>query len=254
MALETISALRALDGASGLGVDSGPAVGFVMSALQRAPRCIVRRVAAMVMAAHLGASLGLADSDGVGPQTLDCEQSPVVLAARAAGHWDAAFATTLARSVAALRRDAQQTSAASTTLLEKAQSLHMLLREQLFTGHYQADHLDVADTLDSGDYNCVTAAVWLLELADAAGVEARCVERPGHVFCVFRAELTDEESRGAATWRRWEPTCADWDLACGVSTFQIRDDERFLSLAGLVAKVYCNRSIVAQRWAAPATR
>ncbi len=67
---------------------------------------------------------------------------------------------------------------------ERVHAIHSLLHNSLLL-EYHVDASDVAQTLRSGAYNCVSASILFVELAQRAGLDAHAVQFPEHV----RAEV-----------------------------------------------------------------
>ncbi len=116
-----------------------------------------------------------------------------------------------------------------------AEAAHRLLHERLLTGRFRSELSNVAQTLEHGDYNCLTAAILYKAICDLNGVAIVVCGAPGHVAC--------QKLDGTPL----EPTCRDWfdpracsrvEAGCGP-----RAPGRLLSSLGLLARVHFNRGI-----------
>ena len=65
---------------------------------------------------------------------------------------------------------------------DKAIAIHAFLHEQVLRT-YRTDASDVAETLKTGAYNCVSASVLYIALAEQSGLKAHAVQLPEHVRC-----------------------------------------------------------------------
>jgi len=147
-------------------------------------------------------------------------------AAEAAGNRLASHIPAVRRFVAALDE------------LEKAriEDVHYWLHARILTGAYRESLYDVATTLESGDYNCVTAAILFKIACERSGIAVRFVATAQHVSC--------RESDG-----RWiEPTCADWfrdgrQAAMLDPSRRESRPARDIGWQGLLARVCYNRGV-----------
>jgi hypothetical protein len=64
--------------------------------------------------------------------------------------------------------------------LERASVLRKFLHTRILS-HYRTDASDLAVTLETGDFNCVTASVLFVALAQRVGITAYAVQLPEHV-------------------------------------------------------------------------
>ena len=118
------------------------------------------------------------------------------------------------------------------------------LHEHLLHGVYAPRCEDVAHTLRSGDFNCVTATVLYVWLCREADLEVQVLSLPGHVYCRLAADPTVEiqttSPRGFAAPP--ESACLAGSIA-DASTAIYGGESRVLSDRALIAKVYYNRGV-----------
>src|SRR5262249_29226961 len=82
-------------------------------------------------------------------------------------------------------------------------AIHQLLHRDLLT-QYNAAATDLAGTLDTGVYNCASAALLFVALTTEAGVNAQGLELPGHVRMLVVGGGGEVEM---------ETTCPNWEEA-----------------------------------------
>jgi transglutaminase-like putative cysteine protease len=117
------------------------------------------------------------------------------------------------------------------TAHERTVAIHRLLHERVFS-EYQTDASDVAETLRSGAYNCVSASILFVELARRFGLDAHAVQLPEHVRCEVIVD-------GATV--PVEMTSIGAPLAARAKSGRVR----VLSDVELLATVYYNRGVKA---------
>jgi len=119
----------------------------------------------------------------------------------------------------------------------KADQVVLQLHEHLLTGTYRADCSALGETLETGDYNCVTASILFQCLAEKCGLTAHGVSARGHVLC----------SVDATPPLFVEPTCRHWRTceaaACPEPTAKFVRECRELSNEQLLGKVYYNLGV-----------
>ena len=113
---------------------------------------------------------------------------------------------------------------------EKAYAIHAFLHDRVLRD-YASDASDVAKTLSSGVYNCVSASVLFVALAEQSGLKAHAVQLPEHVRCEVIAD-------GAAI--SIEMTSLNASTLRGS-----RKRTRMLNGVTLVATLYYNRGVAA---------
>jgi hypothetical protein len=131
--------------------------------------------------------------------------------------------------------------------LARVERVHHVLHQRLLRGGYNADASSLATTLETGVYNCASATLLFVALAQEMNLDAQAVEMPGHV----RAIVNCDGQQYAV-----EVTCPVWadairpknDLENSLGVDQtwrsVRgSQERDVSSAGLVAMIYYNRGI-----------
>ncbi len=136
-----------------------------------------------------------------------------------------------------LRRAAAQTS----NVAEQIELIHRLLHQRLLHGGYDANATDLAGTFDTGIYNCASATLLFVALAEQLNLNAHAVELPGHVRAVV--DCGRERCEVEATC----PTLAGavrWGAAAG-GEHQRTEPARNVSPLGLIAMIYYNRGVEA---------
>ncbi len=69
-----------------------------------------------------------------------------------------------------------------TSARERAAAIREFLHERVL-GEYRSNASDVAQTLNTGAFNCVSASVLFVALAEHCGLDAHAVQLPEHVRC-----------------------------------------------------------------------
>ena len=115
----------------------------------------------------------------------------------------------------------------------------------LLTGSYKADCTEPHATVETGDFNCVTATILFMELNRRHGVATTSVAVPGHVYArVKHAPAVDIQT----TCREWmdvlEGRVASAEAKALLRQMAERDQQsRELSDVELLGKVYYNRGV-----------
>jgi hypothetical protein len=120
---------------------------------------------------------------------------------------------------------------------QRAAKLFELMHEELLTGGYCHDASNLAETLEHGRFNCVSATLLWQHLAAALEVPAIPRQLPGHMQSV----LAFGDTRLVV-----ETTCPRWfslDDAEVRATLPAHPDGRELDDAALVACVYYNQGL-----------
>ncbi len=130
--------------------------------------------------------------------------------------------------IRAVRRMASQ----SENQRQLAEQIFGYLHQQVFTGKYRADCTDIAETLDRGNYNCVSGTILFVSLAKSCGLSCQALETPAHVLARVAADgqWIDVELTDPHWFKRSRP---HRHLASG----------RLLDTRQLVALVYYNRGV-----------
>jgi tetratricopeptide (TPR) repeat protein len=114
---------------------------------------------------------------------------------------------------------------------DRLEGLLCLLHDRIFTGRYDASASQISAAIGNGDYNCASAAVVFLVVADLADVRARPLLLPGHVRC--RVWLDDQQR-----WIDVEPSVRDGKP--DETTSPPSAEPRQLTDVQLLAKLYYN--------------
>ncbi|MCS7305800.1 MAG: hypothetical protein NZ602_11930 [Thermoguttaceae bacterium] len=98
-------------------------------------------------------------------------------------------------------RQLQEQKIADLQPLSRAEALFRFMHQKILTGGYDCQASDLAQTIQTGRYNCLTACLVYHCLLEAFGIEAVGVEMPGHVRSRLRLgnQLVDVET-----------TCPQW--------------------------------------------
>ena len=110
------------------------------------------------------------------------------------------------------------------------------LHRHLLTGDYAADAYQVARTLQTGDYNCLSATILFQLFCEACDIPVRGRSEPAHVCC---------ELAGARPLRI-EMTLPDWQEATRQTNGASFADGRQVNSVHLLAKLFFNRSVQLQ--------
>jgi tetratricopeptide (TPR) repeat protein len=70
---------------------------------------------------------------------------------------------------------------------ERAEAIHAFLHDRVL-GEYRTEASNLSGTLDSGVYNCVSASVLFVALAERCGLTTHAVQLPEHVRCEVMAD------------------------------------------------------------------
>ena len=162
---------------------------------------------------------------------------------------------------ASVLTDVQTQAASDSTTLERVETIHRTLHERLLRGGYDANATDLAETLRTGVYNCASATVLWIALANELNINAHAVEMPGHVRVVVQCDVDfDEIEVTCPRWpeaaHRWEPSPPGRGQGEGAAV-AIRsrstltpalsqketENERRIAAPGLLAMIYYNRGI-----------
>lgn len=127
---------------------------------------------------------------------------------------------------------------------DRPRAILSALHRLVLTGKYKAECTEVQRTLESGDYNCVTATVLYLELCRRHGLNGSAVAIPAHVYC--RLQIPREQDI--------QTTCQDWfeltekndhsaDNAFAKQIAAQSTPPRPLTDVELLGKIYYNRGV-----------
>jgi tetratricopeptide (TPR) repeat protein len=135
------------------------------------------------------------------------------------------------RRFAALAEDLQSRLAPEAPPRKRIATVFAFLQHEALLGNYRQQASDIELALDGGDYNCVSATILFVALAQRAGLQPQIWHAPGHVFCRFPGESLEIET-----------TCRDWLSASRPRP--PRPGARRITSAHLVAKLDYNRGIL----------
>lgn len=130
---------------------------------------------------------------------------------------------------------------------QRAKVAFLAMHRLLLTGRYVAECTEVGRTLDTGDYNCVTATALYLELCRRHGIEGQSVAIPGHVYCRLPKLFSDDVQTTCREWFEVRDGRAASPAAKAILD-RIRSGEvkpRALSDVQLLGKIYYNRGVSA---------
>lgn len=118
---------------------------------------------------------------------------------------------------------------------EQLRTLFQHLNEEFLYGQYQPELYDVGQTLENGDFNCLTATILFYSLCQAQAIQVQVVWEPSHVQCW----VPTSESTGILV----ETTASAATHAVGPQMPSSQLADRRLSISQLVAKVFYNRGV-----------
>ena len=117
--------------------------------------------------------------------------------------------------------------------LDKTAAIHRFMYAQVLSGDYHADAHSLAELLDSGRYNCLSATLLLVVLAARYELPLVAVESPGHITAGLLQG--DDITVVETTLPLWRPEHATKQPQLAES------DERPISRRQLLAAVHYNR-------------
>jgi tetratricopeptide (TPR) repeat protein len=138
---------------------------------------------------------------------------------------------------------------------EQARAVLSFLHKRVLSGGYHLEASNVAETIETGRYNCVSSSVLFNALAERLGLPVAAVECPAHVFS--RLLLAEEALDVETTCPEWfdivdrlapGQTALTLPARQGLSSLGSLDvsaigDRRPIGPLGLVAIVYYNRGV-----------
>lgn len=132
----------------------------------------------------------------------------------------------------------------------RARMIFQSLHADVLTAGYRLDATDLRRTLDEGCFNCVSASVLFICLAERLELRAQGMELPGHAMA--RVVLDDGQLDVETTCRRWFELADDPSKLAEVvekttgyrpSGFDRDDPRREVSDVELVATIFYNRGV-----------
>jgi tetratricopeptide (TPR) repeat protein len=121
-------------------------------------------------------------------------------------------------------------------------AIHYVLHKFVLV-EYSAEATDLAGTLDTGVYNCASAALLFIAFGRESGLQANGVELPGHVRVAI--ETSDGAFEIEATCPIWKEAIR-WNANSAANLAQSKSDSaqhRNVTIPGLLAMIYYNRGI-----------
>ena len=135
------------------------------------------------------------------------EHSLIDAALVACGDDNPAAVARYRRQFAAVCDEFRQANIPTTDIAGQLELIHRLLHQRLLHGGYDANATDLAGTFDTGIYNCASATLLFVSLAEQANLNAHAIELPGHVRAVIdfgnqrcEVEATSPAWLGAVRW------------------------------------------------------
>jgi tetratricopeptide (TPR) repeat protein len=134
-----------------------------------------------------------------------------------------------------------------TPLHRRSALLFEEMHRRILTGQYRAECTELPDTLERGDYNCVTATLLYQWICRNHQLPVVAIAVPGHVFC----QLSPSGDSAALDV---QTTCPDWfrkspqeraSMGDGALPSAAAAPRRTLSDIELLGKVYYNRGVTA---------
>lgn len=121
--------------------------------------------------------------------------------------------------------------------IERAQQVLAYLHDRILTGGYSAGCTRVDETLERGDFNCVSATALYLSLCRVAEVPVLPVATPSHMYARLQlAQIADVQT-----------THRDWDIGRSVRRnegVKRTGKTRVLTPTELIGKIYYNRAVL----------
>lgn len=130
---------------------------------------------------------------------------------------------------------------AESTAPQRAAAVLDYLHDKILTGEYRPGCTELDRTLDSGDYNCVTATILYRLLAAECELPLLTLAQPGHVFCQLAdpqpvvIQTTSPQGLVSPQASRSAPAATAFDAD--------PTELRQLSEVQLVAKIFYNRGL-----------
>lgn len=128
---------------------------------------------------------------------------------------------------------------------DRPRAIFSALHRLVLIRKYRAECTEVHRTLETGDYNCVTATVLYLELCRRHGIEGVAVAIPAHVYCRLQGTQSNDVQTTCKDWfevREGRATSAVANaLARQVAVQAVKPRE--LTDVQLLGKVYYNRGV-----------
>lgn len=140
-------------------------------------------------------------------------------------------------------RDQKRLPGSPVNGLGSVRRIHEFMHAVICTGDYREQASSPIETIETGDYNCVSATFWYVWLArqdaEISDNSLQIVETPGHVCLRYTSEQGDFGI---------EPTCPRWQRAVkfrppGEPSAKARWPVRVIPVAGLVAMLLFNRGL-----------
>jgi tetratricopeptide (TPR) repeat protein len=117
------------------------------------------------------------------------------------------------------------------------------LHRHVLTGQYQPACTELHQTLDSGNFSCVTSTILYRCLAESQGLTTETLSQPGHVFCRYPANPPITIQTTSPTGIVEPASAAPPPRTDGVASVSHALD-RVLTDVQLVAKIYYNRGVL----------
>jgi hypothetical protein len=129
-------------------------------------------------------------------------------------------------------------------ILQRVQLIHQILHQRLLHGGYNANATNLVATLQTGIYNCASATLLFVALADEFDVSAQAIELPGHVRAIVdcRGQRYEIEVT-CPVWSEAIRRCEDSGTLTPSLAQRERENRRGVSPLGLVAMIYYNRGV-----------
>ncbi len=168
------------------------------------------------------------------------EHSLIDAALVACGDENPAAVERYRRQFAAVCQELRQEVVRSPDVESQIELIHRFLHQRLLHGGYDANATDLAGTFDTGIYNCASATLLFVALAEQLNLSAHAVELPGHVRAVI--DFGDKSCEVEATCPAWSGA-ARWES----SASHERQPQSFRNVSplGLLAMIYYNRGVEA---------
>lgn len=123
----------------------------------------------------------------------------------------------------------------------RARLAFSIMHHELLTGHYRADCSSLSTTLQTGDYNCVTATILFHYFCQACDLQPIALAQQDHVISRVDQEDIGDIETTYAPWFHLDETSRQRYQ----SQYEPHHPRRILTDAQLIAKIFYNRGVSA---------
>jgi tetratricopeptide (TPR) repeat protein len=150
------------------------------------------------------------------------------------------------RNLAVGGSDGTETAGRENKVLRRAALIHHVLHQRLLRSGYDANATNLITTLQTGVYNCASATLLFVSLAEQYDVPVQAIELPGHVRAII--DCGDQRYEIEVTCPVWSQAYRAVRTASNLTNQATGTADSFdagwpVSPLGLVASIYYNRGI-----------